>query len=211
MTAPHAEELVDAYLDRLDAALAGVPVDRREEIVSEIRSHIAEERAAVSDETDADLHNLLERLGDPEVIALAARPPVAPVMAEHSSVGPIEILALVLTPIIWPVGVILYWVSPRWRTRDKVIATLLPPGGYPVVFFVLQLLLFTGTVAGGGCTELSENGVLISRSCTGLAAAPQWAQVVLGIAGLVAALFLLVLPVLVAMYMGRRLRSSPGG
>lgn len=211
MSAPHAEELVDEYLGRLDTALAGMPADRREEIVGEMRSHIAEERSRISGETDADLHNLLDRLGDPDEIALAARPPAVASKPTSRSAGPLEILAMVLTPFIWPVGVILYWVSPRWRTRDKVIATVLPPGGYPVVLFLGELVLFLGLTGGGGCSEIRENGVLVSRSCTGLAAAPGWVEAVVAIVAVIAVLGLLVLPVLVGIYMARRLRSLPGG
>jgi hypothetical protein len=44
--------------------------------------------------------------------------------------GILEIAALVLLPFIWPVGVILLWISPAWKRRDKVIGTLVPPRGY---------------------------------------------------------------------------------
>ena len=43
MSTPRTEQLVDEYLERLEAELADVSAERREEIVSEIRSHIAEE------------------------------------------------------------------------------------------------------------------------------------------------------------------------
>lgn len=213
MSAPHAEQLVDEYLGRLNAALAGEPPDRREEIVGEIRSHLAEERSQLRDETDADLHNLLERLGDPVELAQAARPADARKdgAAAPGSFGSIEVLALVLTPIIWPVGVILYWLSPRWNTRDKLIATLIPPGGYIGMAFWLPLLVFLGGngVGGGGSCEIvtGPGDNVVSQSCTGVDALPGWEQVALEVAFIAAVLLLLALPVLVAIYMARRLRS----
>ena len=69
MTAGRASQLVDAYLRRLQMELADLPAAKRHEIVDEIRSHIAAERSAMVDETDAGLMNLLDRLGDPAEIA----------------------------------------------------------------------------------------------------------------------------------------------
>ena len=208
MSAPHAEQLVDEYLGRLDAALAGEPPDRREEIVGEIRSHIAEERSHLSDETDADLHNLLERLGDPTELAQAARPATASKEGgvAPSSFGPVEVLALVLTPIIWPVGVILYWLSPRWNTRDKLIATLIPPGGYPVLLIALQIMFLSTTASGGCMTETDAQGNVISHQCTGVDAWPDWERFAAGAAAIAVLVIVLLLPVLVGIYMTRRLR-----
>ena len=73
MSAPHADQLVSDYLGRLDSALAGLPKARREEILDEITNHIAEERSRLDDESDADLRNLLDRVGDPGEVAGAAR------------------------------------------------------------------------------------------------------------------------------------------
>ena len=41
----------------------------------------------------------------------------------------IAVAALVLTPLLWPVGALMLWPSSAWSRRDKVIESLLPPGG----------------------------------------------------------------------------------
>ena len=41
----------------------------------------------------------------------------------------LAILTLILTPLVWPVGVVLLWLSPHWPRRDKLIGTLVLPGG----------------------------------------------------------------------------------
>lgn len=38
-------------------------------------------------------------------------------------------LAPVLTVLVWPVGVLLLWVLPYWRPRDRVIGTIAVPFG----------------------------------------------------------------------------------
>ena len=208
MTAVHSRQLVDGYIGRLELELLDLPPERRREIVDDIREHIADERTGLKDETDADLMNLLDRLGDPAEIAAAARdgrsrPPAA---SSVSRVGWIEILALILTPTLWPVGVILLWLSSAWTTRQKLIGTLLPPGGYPGVFVALvvlqSLMLQSVTVCSG---TVDAQGRFVDSSCN----PPQWEQFLVGGALIVGVLVLLVLPVVVGIFLATRLRSRP--
>lgn len=67
--------LVDNYLRRLRAALAGLPADRRREIIEEVAQHIAEARLQLeqdSQEGDEAIRAILGQLGDPDVIAADA-------------------------------------------------------------------------------------------------------------------------------------------
>src|SRR4029078_4078697 len=70
-----ADALVEEYLDRLERELADFPSARRREVVHEISEHIAEARAGLEPETEADVRNLLDRMGDPADIAAGARGP----------------------------------------------------------------------------------------------------------------------------------------
>ena len=81
--------LVDNYLRRLRAALAGLPADRRQDIIEGVTQHIADARLQLkqdSQEGDDAIRVILGQLGDPDVIAAdaldaergsaaAARPP----------------------------------------------------------------------------------------------------------------------------------------
>src|SRR6187399_929914 len=112
------DKLVDRYLKHLEVELDDVPRDRRREIVDEIEGHIAEARAALEHETEADVRNILEGLGDPADIAEEARerfevaPPTA---AQAFKPGWLEIAALILLLIGgivipffgWVIGVVL--------------------------------------------------------------------------------------------------------
>lgn len=203
MSAVHAKQLVDGYLGRLELELLDLPAARRQEIVEEIRDHIAEERAGIEDESDADLMNLLDRLGDPADIAAAARDGRAKAAPRSgSSVGTLEILALILTPLVWPVGVILLWASAAWTTRQKLLGTLVPPGGLTGVLFVGPALLlnpvFLTSCTGGG----GSNGV-VATTCT----SPEWWQYALGILLIVLSLAALAAPVVVGIYLATRLRT----
>ena len=74
-----ADRLVEDYLDRLERELADFPSARRRELVQEISEHIAEARSALETETEADVRNLLDRMGDPADIAAEAHEvPLAP-------------------------------------------------------------------------------------------------------------------------------------
>lgn len=55
---------VGEYLRRLQRSMGDLPAERREEILAEIEEHIAEDLAENPAATDADVRNLLERVGD---------------------------------------------------------------------------------------------------------------------------------------------------
>jgi uncharacterized membrane protein len=160
----HNDKLVAGYLGRLRAAASRLPTDRRDELVGEIAAHIAEARAAgpaEASEYPAHMRNVLERLGDPEDIVRAADQSAGPFdsyataaaaapsgQAGHGAgLGALEVSAIVLlllggflAGIGWLAGVVLLWMSPRWRTGDKVLATAVWPGGLLVPGVILAVV-----------------------------------------------------------------------
>jgi len=130
VTAPHADQIISGYLARLEQALADLPPPRRAELVDHVRSHIAEARRSLAEETDADLLNILDKLGDPADIAADARDRLGPQPAPPAMpLGILEIGAIVALVVVWPAGIALVWLSSAWSQRDKLIATVLLPGG----------------------------------------------------------------------------------
>jgi hypothetical protein len=134
------DKLVDRYLKHLEVELDDVPRDRRREIVDEIAGHIAEARAGLDHETEADVRNILEGLGDPAEIAedarerfdvrpVAAAPPSKPGWIEIGALVMLLIGGLVIPIFGWFIGVVLLWVSNAWNVRDKLIGTIFVPGG----------------------------------------------------------------------------------
>ena len=74
------------------------------------------------------------RLGSPQGLAREERERLGIGSAPlRQGPGFLEVVAVAMTAIFWPVGVILAWLSPRWLTRDKAVATLLPVLGLAVL------------------------------------------------------------------------------
>jgi hypothetical protein len=133
MSAPHADPIIAGYMARLKEALSALPAGRRDEIMAQIHEHITEARAALTEETDADVLDLLDRIGNPADIAEEARERLG---LPHRGPGPLEIGALLLIglsglilpipPVGWVVGVALVWLSPCWSARQKRRGAYLP-------------------------------------------------------------------------------------
>jgi hypothetical protein len=113
---------------------------------------------------------MLDRLGEPEDIvaaALESSPAAESVLvAEPPSTGLELAAALLLTvgsfiPLIgWAVGAVLLWGSRRWSTGEKLLGTLVVPGGPGMalwlgLFFPGQTCVHTDGLAGTTDTECS--------------------------------------------------------
>jgi hypothetical protein len=201
MTAPHADQLIEGYLARLRAAADGFPADARIELVDDVSAHITEARSREPGETDATILNILDRLGDPAAVAAEARERLGLRTEPAYKPGLLEVAAVVLVPLFWPVGVILLWISPAWKTRDKIIGTLLPPGGYLGVLTVGLAAAGTHSVAYECPPRFDAAGNPVAFSC-GPAGPSIWIQ-----AGLwILTLAIYILPLVTAAYLGIRLR-----
>jgi uncharacterized membrane protein len=205
MTAPHAGEIVSGYLGRLETALAPVPSARRQELLEDVRAHIAEARSALSNETDADLLNVLDRLGDPADMATAEIGRAESTPASQRPSRNMEIAAIVLLLVFWPVGVVLLWISDAWTTRDKLIGTLVPPGGFLAVI-VLGPVLALGALGTACETISSASGQVLSSTCPS-----GGAQIGIDVGVALLVVFYLVGPILSAAYLGARLRRGRRG
>lgn len=143
-----ADELVAEYAEDLDRALGSLPYARRRELAHDLEAHVAEARAALDDPHDERaVLVILARLGTPEEIAAEAR---SGVVADD---GPTwrEPAALVLLlfggflgGVGWLAGVALLWWSPLWTVREKLLGTLVIPGG-----LALGLTLTMSGIVGG--------------------------------------------------------------
>ena len=194
-----ADRLVTDYLDRLDSELAGLPRIGRREVVDEIEAHIAEARAALAPEDEVGVRNLLERLGDPAEIAadsqdrFGVRRTPTTTWREIGALILLPFGGLVLPVIGWFAGVILLWASDAWTTRDKLIGTLVLPGGLFGPF-----ILFFAVGSSGGTTCAARPGE--SATCSG-GAPPAWL-------GISLAVLLLGAPLVADGYLLWRLRKS---
>lgn len=172
------DQLAADYLRRLRRAARTMPRARRRELLDQIAAHIAEARAAGV----VPLRRVLDDLGDPKDIAATG--------SAGSRLGVREIAAVVLLLIGgfiflvgWVVGLVLLWASPRWRWPDKLLGTLVWPGGLAaVVPFSIIAAQFTS----------SDSSWVM----------PQWLSVLILVADVVA-------PIAVAIRLVLRARRMP--
>jgi hypothetical protein len=166
MTQTSYDELVASYLDELTEALAGLPRARRSELLDDISDHIdallaeAAQHGPVTRET---VEAVLAEVGEPEAIARAAGAETVPVPGATGWDKAIIALLLVggfILGIGWVVGVVMLWISSAWRVKDKIIGTLLVPGG-----LVLPLvLLFLGVVSPTSMRTCSQSPTITGTS-----------------------------------------------
>jgi hypothetical protein len=94
----------------------------------------------------------------------------------------------------WFVGVVLLWTSEAWKIRDKIIGTLIVPGG------LLGSLLFISTPTRiEGCSE--EIGSGVNTCVTDPSGIPSWL-------GATIVWLILLAPIATAIYLGMRLRQA---
>lgn len=188
-----ADEQVKSYLKELDHYLSGLPRRRRREVIQEIQDHISESRIQLG--PNHPVEDVLERVGDPKTIAMEAAvgEPASRPASRWMEVGAIIFLlpgSIVLPFVGWVVGVILLWASSIWTLRDKIIGTLVIPGGLLPAY----LLAF-----GAGCSQMVINGHVVSDTCPG--ALVRWLLLGLWI-------FTIVGPIATGIYLGSRLRRN---
>jgi hypothetical protein len=119
------DRLINDYLRRLEHAAAHMERDRRAELVAEIRGHIDTALRQEEAAGEADVRNVLDRLGPPEDIVEAAQPHTQD--ADHRP-GKLEIAALIalIVPFIgWLVGAVLVSASRAWPRKDKLLGAVL--------------------------------------------------------------------------------------
>jgi hypothetical protein len=193
MTTTTMHPLTAEYMDRLEHAARRLPRGERRELIEDIGAHLAE--AIHPGTTDAEALTVLDRLGDPEDI-VDAQLPDAPYRVDRRGGHEWAAIFLLLLGgflffVGWFAGLVLLWSSRAWNTREKLIGTLIVPGGLAAV---LPLMLITGSTQ--ECTSL--NGGI--QHCSG---GPSTSHQILSIALLA---FVVLRPICTSVYLARRAR-----
>ena len=148
------DRLVSEYLSRLHAAAWVLPADRRTALVEGARRRLYDE---IGDGADAArTRAAIDSLGPPEdAVRREAETlgPSLPVPPRPLSVwGSREVAAVLLLavgglalPVVGPVvGLVLAWLSDRWTTGQRLVATVL------AVLPLVLLALASAALGGGG-------------------------------------------------------------
>ncbi|HVI18695.1 MAG TPA: hypothetical protein VM712_09960 [Gaiellales bacterium] len=198
--------LVDGYLADLRDASRDLPRREREELVGEIQAHIDETLPAGA--SDAEVRTLLDRLGEPEQIADAERErlgidvPVAGWL-ERLTI-PLLLIGGVVIPVVgWIVGLAFLWLSRCWSSRDKLIGTLVVPGGLlPALYLALSPTSTEVCVSGTGVDSAGKH--FTTHHCTGgLSTGAQIGLILLEVV-------LVVAPIYTAIRLARHLPTGEG-
>ena len=154
---------VDGYLRSLDEELRDLPPARRRELLEEIRDHI-DSALSSGDGGEAELRNVLDRLGDPSDIAAEARERFG---VRRAKAGAREIFTLILLlvggflyVVGWVVGAVLLATSKVWTDREKIVGLLVVPGG---LLPAALLALLPGQV----CSETTTSTGRVITECSG--------------------------------------------
>jgi hypothetical protein len=158
------DRLVSEYLSQLHAAAWVLPADRRTVLVDDARRRLY---AEIGDDADpARTRAVIASLGPPEdavrreAETLGPSVPVAP--RPFSVWGSREVAAVLLLavgglalPIVGPVvGLALAWLSDRWTTAQRLVATVL-------AVVPLVLLAVASAALGGGSWIITLVTVLV--------------------------------------------------
>ena len=135
-----ADALVAQYLKDLEHALRPLSAGRRRQIVADVAAHIAEARARLAVDDEVGVRQVLERVGDPGRIAEEAGATVAPSAPGADAWVPwLLLFGAFAFGVGWVVGAVLLWNSRAWSLRQKLLGTLVWPGGLVLPMMVLGM------------------------------------------------------------------------
>ena len=149
--------LADTYVKELRDAARRMPRAQRNELIAEIRAHLAE--TAPASASQAEALNALERLGEPAAILQEQGTDAA---APSRRMGLQEVAAILLLMfggflfvVGWLGGLVLLWSSDRWTLPDKVVGTLIVPGGFATGAWLTVAVMGSTRECSGGTGNLS--------------------------------------------------------
>lgn len=162
-TTQSTDDIVSSYLSALESALRNVPPARRQPIIEEVAEHIAKGRTDLDPGDEVGLRNFLDQVGDPETIAAEAAADLPPRGGRRFDVlVPWLLLVGGFAFVIgWFVGLAMLWTSDTWDRKDKLLGTLVLPGG----LFGLVVLL-TRPTDSPLCSSNGGPGIPTVTHCT---------------------------------------------
>ncbi len=152
---------VRSYLAAVEARLAHLPADQSEEILFGVREHIAEALAR-GGQSAAEV---LASLGSPDDVLTGYSADTPQPVAHQTASQPAarssfqsSTLWVVATAILLPFGIFAagvgylfglagLWMGTRWKVWEKIVGTLLFPGGVLGAIFVARVAVWIPTPA----------------------------------------------------------------
>ncbi|MEO9181246.1 MAG: hypothetical protein ABI298_06315 [Acidimicrobiales bacterium] len=131
------DQIVEDYLDDLKKALRYVSPSKSKEFLDGIEQHIIEGRSTLAPNDELGLRNLLERIGSPLALAMEIQESEPP--GKASAMDGATPWLLMFGGFVfgagWFVGLYGLWTSRTWRIWDKLLGSLVWPGGLLGAFY----------------------------------------------------------------------------
>lgn len=198
------DRVVTRYLHELESAARGLPPLERRELLAEIRSHIATALPRGDAHSEADVRQVLDNLGSADEIVRAAggQPLEARAGAREIITVLLVLLGGLLLPLIgWFAGIVMLWSSAAWTTREKLIGTLVLPGGL-IPAFALTFLPVGDT---GACTPQPASSANLDAGtlCPAGTFVPPWLAIIVMV-------LIVLAPIVVSIHLLRSARAGAG-
>jgi|SRR5271166_4328137 len=183
-----------AYLRRVRREGRDLPGDRLAELLIDLEEHLS--AAIPADASEEDARDVLDRFGDPREIIEAERPigPTQPRGTREWAAIFLLLFGAIAAGVGWLVGVALLWSSRVWTTKDKLIGTLVLPGG--LFASAVLVVLATARAYKEKCLHLGSSLV----HCTRLPSSGPSTLVSIGL------ILLALTPIATGVYLARRAR-----
>jgi hypothetical protein len=186
----------NAYLQQVRREGRDLPRDRMAELLIDLEEHLS--AAIPADASHEHAREVLGRFGDPREIIAAERPQLTVAAQRRGTREWAAILLLLFgffaAGVGWFVGVVLLWSSRAWTTKDKLIGTLVLPGG---LFASVVLVLLATARAHKQMCLYHATGLV--RCTHGPSSGPSTL-------GSIALVLLALTPIATAVYLARRAR-----
>ncbi len=130
-----AQDLVADYLRRFETLARTMPPGPRDRAVRRVRRLLRDDLLH-TEASASEVRQYLQDLGTPEELSEQART----TQGRRGASARLATVAVILTPLFWPLGVPLLWYSRYWTRAEKLVATLVVPGGAAAAFYLWPAL-----------------------------------------------------------------------
>ena len=157
-----ADAIIASYLTRIRKATRHLPGGRRGWVIAQAGDRLASALEA-DDEVDHGPSTAVALLGDPADLVRAIDGHVPGTEARWMEFAAVLLVLAggVAWRPAWLVGLTLLWVSPRWRWPDKLLASVVWPGGLVAAGLLMARYTAIKLFAGGGFANVLPGGAFI--------------------------------------------------
>ena len=140
------DALLADYLIRVRRAARRLPRGRREWVIGRAGDRIAMALDA-DDDDSSKVAAILTRLGEPQQLVESLDGHIPGNEARWADYLAVLLLVIggIAFPPGWVGGAVLLWASPRWQLRERLIGTLIWPGGLACFWILVSRPIIAGT------------------------------------------------------------------